>query len=944
MSSDAFGGHNLAFVEDLYYQFLADPDSVDPEWRAVFEPLREERPVTPRFEGPAPRSIFNPRAGNGAGGNGAVGMVTEAAALEDLALQDKIDRLANRFRGRGHLAAALDPLGRPRPPAPDLEPAYHGLSEADLERPCYSPRVGTGSSVGQVIRRLRNTYCRYIGVEYLHVDDVRVRDWLQERMESTENRRQLTRHERMRILTKLIEAETFEQFIRKKYLGAKSFSLEGGESLIPLLDLAIEQAADQGIREVVIGMAHRGRLSVLANILHKPPSEIFREFDDKHADRLWGRGDVKYHMGYRSKHVTSTGKVVDLRLAFNPSHLEFVSPVVLGRVRARQDRGKDRDREHVMPIVLHGDAAFAGQGVSQETLNMGDLPGYWTGGAVHVIVNNQIGFTTPPESSRCSQYATDVAHLLKVPIFHVNGEHPESVAQVVHLAMDFRARFRRDVFIDMYCYRRHGHNEGDEPAFTQPKMYEAIRARPTVVESYIGNLAAPEIGVTRAEVDRITEDRNQFLEEELARARESAELAAPEPVAWPWDKYRGGRDGDCPRPETGVPKERLAALLERTTEVPHGFKVLSKLERILEQRRQMASGERPLDWAAGELLAYATLLADGHPVRISGQDCGRGTFSHRHAVFHDTETEASYSSLRELGEAQGTFEVYDSPLTEQAVLGFEYGYSLDRPDALVVWEAQFGDFCNGAQVIIDQFITSAEDKWDLLSGLVLLLPHGFEGQGPEHSSARLERFLQLCAEDNVQVVNVTTPAQIFHALRRQVVRPWRKPLIVMSPKSLLRLPQAVSSLDDLVSGTFQRVIPDQLTERKQKVKRVLCCSGRVYYDLLAYREEHDHDDVAIVRVEQLYPFPHAELRAAVEPFIPGWGDHPGEGVQVVWTQEEPVNMGAWTYLRAIFGETFWGKAPFGHVARDASASPATGSPTSHKREQAYLVQRAFGDA
>lgn len=927
--AEAFGGQNLAFVEDLYYRFLEDPTSVDPEWREVFEPMRNEAPAARRFEPPQPRSIFDPAPNS-----------TNGAALDhgDLQLQDRIDRLANRFRGRGHMAAKLDPLDRPRPGTDELDPATHGLSEADMDRPCYSEQVGTKMAVGQVIRRMRNTYCRYIGVEYLHVDDVEARDWLQQRMESTENRRVLTRHERLRILTKLIEAETFEQFVRRKYLGAKSFSLEGGESLIPLLDLAIEQAANQGIREVVIGMAHRGRLSVLSNICHKPPREIFREFDDSHSDRLWGRGDVKYHMGYRSKHVTSTGKPIDLRLAFNPSHLEFVSPVVVGRCRARQDRSGDHDRRHVMPILLHGDSAFAGQGVTQETLNMSELPGYEVGGSLHVIVNNQIGFTTPPESARSCQYATDVAYLLKVPIFHVNGEHPESVAQVVQLAMDFRDRFRRDVFIDMYCYRRHGHNEGDEPSFTQPLMYDAIKNRATVVESYVEHLVAPEVGIGQDEVEQITQDRLDFLEEEFSAAREEAPEPEPEPVSWPWDQYQGGKDKDCPRAETKIPVERLAELLVKSTEYPEDFQILKKLERILEQRREMAAGERPLDWAAGEILAYATLLSEGSPVRISGQDCGRGTFSHRHAVLHDVTNEREHRPLDTLVQDGATFEVYDSPLTEQAVLGFEYGYSLDRPQSLTIWEAQFGDFCNGAQVIIDQFLTSAEDKWELLSALVMLLPHGFEGQGPEHSSARLERFLQLCAEDNIQVVNLTTPGQIFHCLRRQVVRKWRKPLIVMSPKSLLRHPKAVSQLKWLSEGHFQRVIGDRWQGEREGVKRVLLCSGRLYYDLADYRDEHQRGDVAILRIEQLYPFPHDELRELVEPLISEGG------TQVVWVQEEPVNMGAWYYLRAVFGETFWGKAPFGHVARDASASPATGSPTSHKREQEFLVQRAFGEA
>lgn len=947
MSAEAFGGQNLAYVEELYYQWLEDPSSVDPEWLPLFEPLRREQPAARRpIEASAP-SIFNPAGGNGAQPADAdpTPVFGNAANRKALQLQDRIDRLANRLRGRGHLLASLDPLDRPRPPAPELDASYHGLTAEDMNRPCYSELLGTSQTVGQVIRRMQNTYCRYIGVQYLHLEDPEARDWLQTWMESTENRRVLTRFEQVHILTKLIEAETFEQFIRKKYLGAKSFSLEGGESLIPLLDLAIEQAADHGITEVVVGMAHRGRLSVLSNIMHKAPNEIFQEFDDSHSERYWGRGDVKYHMGYRSKHTTTKGKEIALRLAFNPSHLEFVSPVVIGRVRARQDRSQDFDRNKVLPIVLHGDSAFAGQGITQETFNMASLPGYHIGGTVHVIVNNQIGFTTSAECARSCQYATDVAFMLKVPIFHVNGEHPESVAQVVQLAMEYRHRYRTDVVIDMYCYRRHGHNEGDEPAFTQPLMYDRIRKRESVVHSYVQDLVGPD-GLSKDEVERIVAERNVYLEEEFQRARNSAggPPKEPEPVSWPWDTYMGGKDADCPRVDSGVPKARLAELLVQTTTTPDDFDILPKLRRILAQRVDMASGKRRLDWAAGELLAYATLLTEGHHVRVSGQDSGRGTFSHRHAVLRDRTDENDHLPLSHLAPDQGLFEVYDSPLTEQSVVGFEYGYSLDRPDALTIWEAQFGDFCNGAQVIIDQFISSAEDKWDLLSGLVMLLPHGFEGQGPEHSSARLERFLQLCAEDNMQVVNLTTPAQIYHCLRRQVRRTWRKPLIVMSPKSLLRLPAASSSLEDLAKGGFLRIIGDQFERTsEQKVKRILLCSGRVYYDLAAYREEHDHFQVAVVRLEQLYPLDHTELRAVLDPFLPG-GEFAEESVQVIWVQEEPVNMGAWYSLRAIFGESFWGRAPFGHVARDASASPATGSPTSHKREQAFLIQRAFGVA
>ncbi len=938
---EAFGAHNLAFVEGLYEVFLADPTQVDAEWRALFEGLRREGDGRVPRPTRAPRSIFNPAPPNGAphGGNGAAARAVAAVGEAKLLLQDRLDQLVAAFRSSGHLEAALDPLDRPREKQPVLDPSFYGLSEADLDEPCsYTSLEGSADmTVGQVVRRMRNTYCRSIGVQFTHMDDREARHWLQERMESTENRLRLTLDDQRHILTKLIDAEVFEQFIRKKFLGAKSFSLEGGESLIPLLDLAVERAAEQGIEEVVMGMAHRGRLNVLANIMHKHPREIFREFEDVDNERYWGRGDVKYHLGFRTDHVTRQGKKLRLRLAFNPSHLEFVSPLVLGRARARQDRIGDYDRRRVLPIVLHGDSAFAGQGITQETLNLSGLPGYHVGGTLHVIVNNQIGFTTPPELARSSGYATDVALMLRAPIFHVNGEDPESVAQVVRLAMDFRERFRSDVFIDLYCYRRHGHNEGDEPAFTQPLMYKLIRARPTVRQSYLDVLTQLPNGLRRDEMEHLIEEREAYLEGELSAARDKG-YRRPEKrktSGWPWKGFVGGSDKDVPEKATAVSRDRLLNLLRKVTEVPDDFNLMPKLRRVIvDQRLEMAAGERPLDWSAGEVLAYATLLTEGHHVRISGQDSGRGTFSHRHAVLRDQDTEEVYLPLLHLEEGQSWFEVWDSPLSENAVLAYDYGYSLDRPGSLVVWEAQFGDFANGAQVIIDQFISSAEDKWELLSGIALFLPHGFEGQGPEHSSARLERFLQLCAEDNMQVVDLTTPAQIFHCLRRQVVRPYRKPLIVMTPKSLLRHPRAVSTLDELATGEFQRVIPDH--EPPEEVRRILLCSGRVYYDLVEYREAREHRDAAIIRVEQLYPFPEEPLRAEIEALRARGGDE----LEVVWVQEDPENMGAWWYLRSLFGERMF-DLPLSVVARNASASPATGSPRSHKREQEFLVTRAF---
>jgi len=751
------------------------------------------------------------------------------------------------------------------------------------------------------------------------------RDGLQD-----ETHRDLEREDQLRILTRLTDAEIFEQFLHRKFQGAKRFSLEGGESLLPLLDLAIEEAGRHGVEEIVIGMAHRGRLNVMANIMGKDASHIFREFADMDPERYEGRGDVKYHLGHSSDWVTSDGNMVHLTLCFNPSHLECVGPVVQGRVRAKQARLGDGERAKVMPLVIHGDSAIAGEGVNQEMFNMSQLTGYAVGGTVHVVLNNQIGFTTTPEQARSTQYCTDVAKMLQVPVFHVNGEHPEAVTRTIELAMQFREEFKRDVIIDMYCYRRHGHNEGDEPSFTQPLMYKKIRARKSVREAYVEDLLS--LGeITEAEVTEIEHNERVRLEAELEKARSADFSYAPASTgAGLWTPYRGGLDTDTVDVTTGVPRELLVDLMGRLTTLPETFTPHRKIKRFLTARAEMADGSRAVDWGGAEALALASLLSEGTHVRISGQDAGRGTFSHRHSVLHDSENGETYTPLAQVGD--GAFEVWDSPLTETAVLGFDYGYSLDYPDALVVWEAQFGDFANVAQVIVDQFISSAEDKWERLSGLVMLLPHGFEGQGPEHSSARLERYLTLAAEDNMQICNLTTPAQLFHCLRRQVVRPLRKPLVIMSPKSLLRHPAAVSTLDELASGSFRRVIADVEPLPPTRVKRIVLVSGKLYYELAARRGEDERDDVALVRLEQYYPLDMGELGAALDRY-------PAD-VPVLWAQEEPVNMGAWPFLKLRLGAEVCGR-PLSHVARTESASPATGSAASHRREQAALIDRVF---
>jgi 2-oxoglutarate dehydrogenase E1 component len=933
---------NLAFAEDLYAAWSQDPQSVSPDWRAYFEslPRTDARgQLGPSFK---PASIFNPAgaASNGNGHGSAPRQSTrsagqpEAGEAEIAAAQDRLDHLVRTYRVRGHLVAQIDPLGRQRPGFDELEPAFYGFGEKDMERRFSANRLfgAPTMTLRQIVEKLRNTYCRSIGVQYMHLDDLARKNWLQERMEATENRLELGKEEQIRILERLTDAVVFEEFIQKKFLGAKSFSLEGSESLIPLLDMAIDSAAKVGVVEIVLGMAHRGRLNVLANVLGKNPRQIFREFADVDPTLYRMRGDVKYHLGHSGEYTTAGGAKVHMSLCFNPSHLEFVDPVAIGRVRAKQDHTGDAQRERGMALLIHGDAAFAGQGIIQETLNLSQLAGYTIGGTVHVVVNNQIGFTTDPQDARSTTYATDVAKMLQIPIFHVNGEDPEAVAQVTRLAMDFRATWQSDVVIDLYGYRRRGHNEGDEPAFTQPLMYDAIRRRKTVRDGWLDHLLQME-GLTREEADRIVARSRERLEKELEASTSKDYVPQTAGLGTVWSAYKGGPDEQVPEVETKVAREKLSDLLVATTRVPEGFSVHPKIERLLDLRREMAKGQKLLDWAAGEALAYATLAVGGARVRMSGQDSERGTFSHRHAVLHDVRDGKRWMPLAHLSEDQAPVEIWNSPLSELAVVGFEYGYTLDCPDGLVIWEAQFGDFNNGAQIIIDQFLVSSEDKWKRLTGLVMLLPHGYEGQGPEHSSARLERFLQMCAQDNVQVANITTPANLFHCLRRQVLRPLRKPLVVMSPKSLLRHPKAVSSLDDLANGRFQRILGDPTAAAsKRKMERVLVCSGKIDYELEDEREKLGRDDVAILRFEQLYPLSDADIGAALDPF--------GAKTPVVWVQEEPANMGAWGHFRLRFGGTILGR-PFHGVTRPAAASPATGSPSSHKIEQQEILDRAF---
>lgn len=889
------------YLEALYRAYLEDPFSLPEEWRRYFsalaleasrrEPLEDGRRATP-----AP-----------------------LAEAVDLAFLLKVERLVQAYRELGHLAARIDPLGRERPRPKELSLEAHGLLREDLFR-SLPPFFGA-PTLGDLLGRLEEVYLGPVGFEVVHTEPEE-RAWLLSRIEAPWPKP--PREVRRRMLERLMQASLFEAFLQRKYLGAKTFSLEGLEGLVPLLLEAVEEAARHGVREVVLGMAHRGRLNVLAHVVGKPFERIFREFEEIFPEGY--SGDVKYHLGFSNDLTTPYGKV-HVSLNFNPSHLEFVNPVTLGRLRAKQDRFGDRERKRGLAILVHGDSAFIGEGIVQETLNLSRLPGYRVGGTLHVVANNQLGFTTLPEEYTSCRYPTDIAKMVGAPVFHVNAEALDELWFVLGLALEYRQRFGKDVVIDLVGYRRRGHNETDEPTFTQPPMYALISKKPEPWKVYGERLLAEGV-VAEGELKAKEEAYLANLESEFARVKAEPGPVVPHGLSGIWQGYVGGPDHLVPEVDTGVPLEALKELLLRLSTVPEGFQVHPKLKRFLEARKEMAEAKRPLDWAAGEALAFASLAAEGHRVRLTGQDALRGTFTQRHAALYDYQTGRPYIPLQHLAEGQAEVEIYNSPLSEAGVLGFEYGYSLDYPEALVLWEAQFGDFVNVAQVYIDQFLASAEAKWNRLSGLVLLLPHGLEGQGPEHSSARLERFLQLGAKDNLQVAYPTTPAQFFHLLRRQVKRPIRKPLVVLTPKSLLRHPEVVSSLEELAQGRFQKVIP----ERVKGARKVLLTSGKVYYDLLQKRREVGAEDVALIRLELLYPFPEAELKEAL-------GFYPRK-TPVVYVQEEPVNQGAWWYLSARFCGEIYGH-PFSVVARPESPSPAVGSSKVHREEQEALLEEAF---
>ncbi len=906
---------NADLIEEYYRQWLVDSEAVDPAWAAFFEGFELAR--TPDLNG----KPIAPELRSG-----------EGTDLEMAKKQARFTGAIYAYRLIGHTQADINPLYHQPPQNPRLSLERLGFTERDLDLIFDTGNYlgGVRMSLQELLRRLHKTYCGRIGVEYLHIQETPQRRWLQAQMEPIDNQPSFSKEKKLRILDKILQAELFEKFLHTRFVGQKRFGLEGGETMIAALDALIERGPDLGLEEIVLGMAHRGRLNVLTNIFGKSYDYLFHEFSENYVpDLIHGDGDVKYHLGFDSVHRTQNGKSIILQMAANPSHLEAVDPVVQGRARARQRILGDVERKRVLPVLLHGDAAFAGQGIVAEVLNMSQLKGYTTGGTLHFVINNQIGFTTDPTEARSSRYCTDVAKMIDAPIFHVNGDDPIAMVYVTELALAFRQQFQRDVVIDMYCYRRHGHNEVDEPGFTQPTLYRLIKDHPNVSTIYARRLLE-EGTITTSDLERIQNHHNKIFEDAYQREKQQERK---EPMTRQ-RIFRGSTAVFQPpyshRPvPTAVSYQNLQKVARCISHVPEGFRLNPKIARILEERWKNFQTGRSIDWATAEQLAWGTLMLEGTPVRLSGQDCVRGTFSHRHAMLYDMETREVYFPLMHLPDRRAIICVHNSLLSEAAVLGFDYGYSLDYPQMLCQWEAQFGDFANGAQVIIDQFIASSESKWQRISGLVLLLPHGYEGQGPEHSSARLERFLQLCAEDNLQVCNFTTPAQLFHALRRQMRRDFRKPMIVMSPKSLLRHKECVSTVEDFTAGQFHPILDDP--EPIENPQRVILCSGKIFYDLLEGRRKMGLSDVAILRIEQLYPFD----KTLFAKLLDRYGGHD----KVIWCQEEPKNMGAWTYIAPVIEETT-GRKPY-YVGRKPSASPAVGALVVHKIEQEAIVENAL---
>ena len=926
--SSSLYGSNANFIEDMYERFLEDPESVESSWQEHFKTIHQgvdyETPHSPVVERFAQLAVKSP---------------SRLAALqgftqESVQKQSAVARLINHYRVRGHQIANNNPLGKTTIIPADLDPSYYGLAEPDMDT-----LFDTGALYGidrlplrDIIASLKEIYCGSIGSEYMHIVDTQIRRWLISRLESSKNNLEVDAEKKRWTLKLLTAAEGIETHLQNKFVGQKRFSLEGGEALIPILDELIECARAKGVKEMVIGMAHRGRLNVLVNILGKSPASLFDEFAGKSKPSPGVRsGDVKYHMGFSSDIETSAGPL-HLTLAFNPSHLEIINPVVEGSVKARQDRAGENGKAIVIPILIHGDAAFSGQGIVMETLNMSQTRAFSTGGTVHIVINNQIGFTTSnPQDARSTLYCTDIASMIHAPVFHVNGDDPEAVLFVTRLALDFRMLYQKDVVIDLICYRRLGHNEADEPATTQPLMYKKIRSHKTTRKLYAEKLIAEGV---------ISSEQSLAMEQDYQNLLEAGQVVSRPvlsgdyyPYSKQWNQFLN-QNWDTPC-TTAITMEHLRFCNDKMQHLPVGFELHPRVAKVMENRRKMAAGAMPLDWGFAENLAYATLAVEKHAIRLIGQDVGRGTFVHRHAVLHNQVNNKTYIPIRHLTEDQGNVQIYDSLLSEAGVLGFEYGYSTTTPSTLVIWEAQFGDFANGAQVVIDQFISSGETKWGRLCGLVMLLPHGFEGQGPEHSSARLERYLQLCAEHNMQVCSPTTPAQIFHLLRRQMIRPYRKPLIIMSPKSLLRHKLAVSTLEDLTTGQFQSVIGEQDYHNPKKITRLVFCSGKVYFDLLEARREDTNNlkHVAIARLEQIYPFPSDLFKAEIANYT-----HLKE---FVWCQEEPKNQGVWYNSNHHFIDHLDSRVSVTYTGREPSASPAVGKFHVHIEQQKAVVHDAL---
>ncbi|MBL7714830.1 MAG: 2-oxoglutarate dehydrogenase E1 component [Bdellovibrionales bacterium] len=920
---------NAFYIDELLEKYQKDPDSVDESWRYFFEGMELGTAV----------------AGGAEGADGPDHGSAQATVIAhpQLALESKVIALIEAYRAFGKKIADINPLVPPSKSHPALELSAFGLTANELSQTFQAGAlIGMGAAkLSDIIERLKQVYASTIGVEFAHIENKEMRDWLIQKFEAKQGAGALPAETRKHILKRLTDSETFERFLHTRYVAQKRFSVEGGEAVIPTLDCLIEKSAEAGAKDVVIGMAHRGRLNVLTNVFGKKSEAMFTEFEGNYkTDPADGEGDVKYHKGYSADVTTKSGNSVHLSLAFNPSHLEFVGCVVEGMSRAKQDRWDDPTGVSTLPIVIHGDAALAGQGVCYETLQMCQLQGYKTGGTVHIVINNQVGFTTDPSDSRSAVYSTDLAKMLDVPVFHVNGDDPEALWKVAELSIEFRLKFKTDVFVDLICYRKHGHNEGDEPTFTQPMLYKKIKAHASPREVYAEKMEKLGV-VSKAESDAMVAKLNEKYIEAQQVAKKDAPYSRISVFQGPWKGMGTPTETDVFNPSnTEVSADKLKALAVELNTLPAGFNLHSKLGRFFEARLKAVQDGKGIDWGNGEALAYGSLLQEGFPIRITGQDAERGTFTHRHAVVTDSETGQKFSAFKNLKNTKAKFEVYNSHLSETAVMGFEYGYSITEPHTLSIWEAQFGDFANGAQVIIDQFLATSESKWLRASGLVLLLPHGYEGQGPEHSSARLERFLNLCGRQNMQVCNLTTPAQIFHALRRQVHRRFRKPLVVMSPKSLLRHPLAVSSLDEFTKQGFQEVIDDPT--HPKAAKRVLLCSGKVYYDLVQEREKRGKQaEIAIVRVEQLYPWPAEKLKAVLSGY--------SKDAQFVWVQEEPKNMGAWGHVFGTWmGATDHfalqlGGRPIRYAGRDLAAAPAVGSPKVHDSQQKDLLDQALKD-